>query len=60
MQNIELIKTEFSTQISEANSLEKLEDLRVKFLGKKTNEHVGPFDWCAAFMAKTGGKKEGK
>jgi phenylalanyl-tRNA synthetase alpha chain len=35
MQNIELIKTQFFAQISEANSLEKLEDLRVKFLGKK-------------------------
>lgn len=35
MQNIESIKTDFSIQISEANSLEKLEDLRVKFLGKK-------------------------
>ena len=35
MHNIELIKTDFFTQISEANSLEKLEDLRIKYLGKK-------------------------
>jgi len=35
MQNIESIKTDFFTQIRETNSLEKLENLRLQYLGKK-------------------------
>lgn len=35
MLNFEEIKNNFSSQISTANSLEKLEDLRVSYLGKK-------------------------
>ncbi len=35
MQNFELIKTDFAAQILPVDSLEKLEDLRLRFLGKK-------------------------